>query len=138
MPMKDRSTRATPGIILPPPDLKSETYKSALDEKKDFLNATIEITRSKDEQAIHQYKARSYCSQARLASSQAAVAKGDSAKQLRQERQILIREKTEVDDEFDCTVTGSRIEVLERVIMEFYKPPAPAHAGSGASASRGR
>ena len=93
--MEDRSTRTTSGIILPPPDLKSETRKSALDEKKDSLNAPIEIIRRKDERAIHQYKDLSYCSQAELVSSQAAVAKGDSAKQLRQERQILIREKKE-------------------------------------------
>ena len=99
--MEDRSTRTTPGVILPLPDLKSDTRKSALDEKKDFLNAPIEIIRSKDEQTIHQYKALSYCSQAELISSQRAVAKGDSAKQLRQERQILIREKTEVDDDFN-------------------------------------
>ena len=81
--MEDRPARTTPGIILPPPDLKSETRKSALDEKKDFLNAPIGIIRSKDEQATHQHKALSYCSQAELVSSQAAVAKGDSTKQLR-------------------------------------------------------
>ena len=33
---------------------------------------------------------------------------GGSTKQLRQERHILIREKTEVDDDFDRTVISSR------------------------------
>ena len=59
MPLSARSTSTNPGTTLPPPESKSETRKRKRDEKKDFLNAPIEIIRRKDEQAIHHNKALS-------------------------------------------------------------------------------
>ena len=121
-PLSARSTSTNPGSTLAPPISRSETRKRKRDETKDFLSAPIEIVRNKDELAIYHNKALSSSSQAELLSTQAAVAKGDAIKQLRQASLILIRDKNEVDDDFYRILINSRIEILERVLMDFCKP----------------
>ena len=71
-----------------------------------------------------------------MVSSQAAVAKGDAIKQLRQERLIVIRYKNEVYDNFYRIVINSRIESLGHVMMELCKPPAPAPVATPAATPR--
>ena len=120
MPEGARSSSSSAGSILPPPGVKIDTRKRARDFPIEVLSAPIEITRSADEKAIHQFRAET-------ARVQAAVAKGESIKKLRQERRDLIEEKNSADD-FDRASIASRIEVLEVEITELSKAAAPPRA----------